>query len=46
MAGDDAAVHHLVNPIARLRDRWIVRDEKERHLLLLDDGLQKRKRAL
>jgi len=39
MAGDDAAILHLMYPITRLSDRRIVRDEEERHLFFLYDSL-------
>jgi hypothetical protein len=40
MAGDDAAILHLVNPIARFGDDWIMRGEEQCLLALLHDILQ------
>jgi hypothetical protein len=41
MAGNDAAIFHLMYPIARFRDRRIMRNEEERLLIFLHDALQK-----
>src|SRR5205814_3212795 len=46
MARNDATILHLVYPIAGFRDRWIVSDQEHGHLILMDNVLQKLKRAL
>ena len=46
MAGNDTAVFHLVNPIARFRDRRIVRDEQQSFLTLVDEILEQLEGAL
>ena len=40
MAGDDAAILHLVDPVARFRDDGIMRGEEQCLLALLYDILQ------
>ena len=45
MAGNDAAVFHLVNPIARFRDGRIVRDQEQRFLALVHEVLEQFKGA-
>src|SRR5438094_5845389 len=37
MAGDDAAIFHLMYPIASFRDCGIVCHQEQRHLVLLDN---------
>jgi hypothetical protein len=46
VAGDDAAVFHLVDPIARFRNDWIVRRQKQSFPALLHDVLQQLEGAL
>ena len=38
MAGHDAAIFHLMYPIASFRDRGIVCHQEQRHLVLLDNA--------
>ena len=40
MAGDDAAIHHLVDPIAGFGDRRIMRGEEQRFVALFHERLQ------
>ena len=45
MTSDDAAVFHLVDPIAGLRDGRIVGDQEKGSFVLLDNALQELKGA-
>jgi hypothetical protein len=40
MTADDQSILHLVNPVARLGDFRIVRDQEQGFPLFLDDSLQ------
>jgi len=46
MAGNDTAILHFMYPIASVRDRRVVRDQEQRHLILMDNVSQKFKRPL
>src|SRR5437588_10235320 len=46
MARNDAAILHLMYPIAGVCDRGIVRDQEQGHLVLVHNAVQKLKRAV
>ena len=46
MAGDDSAILHFMNPIARFGDRRIVRGQEERFLALAEQFSEQLKSAL